>query len=221
MKYTAALDPAANRVSLAVLGDGKVLFSGTVPMRGREGAKMPVFVTESLGKLGLKLEDISAWSVGSGPGSFTALRMGAALVDGWIFRHPDRSARSVPSSYALAAPLEPAEGERIGCLYDGRNHEVIYCEVRREQGEFVTVTEPLILDAAKAVERLSGAAFRMAYFAEEGEAIRSIIPEGLNLVPVENPRPEVLALQKSQPFDNKLTDLDYIRPAVVSEPKGI
>ena len=221
MKYTAALDPAANRVSLAVLGDGKVLFSGTVPMRGREGAKMPVFISDSLAELGLKLEDISAWSVGSGPGSFTALRMGAALVDGWIFRHPDRCARSVPSCYALAVPLEPAEGELVGCLYDGRNHEVIYCEVRREQGEFVTVTKPVILDTAKAAERLKGASFPMAYFTEEGEAIRAIVPEGLNLVPVENPRPEALALQKSQPFDNKLTELDYIRPAVVSEPKGV
>ncbi len=221
MKYTAALDPAANRVSLAVLQDGEVLFSGTVPMRGREGAKMPVFVSDSLAKLGLKLEDISAWSVGSGPGSFTALRMGAALVVGWIFRNPDRSARSVPSSYALAARLDPAEGELIGCLYDGRNHEVIYCEVRREKGEFVTVTKPLILNAELAAERLSGAAHRMAFFVEEGEAIRGIVPGGLDLVPVEEPCPEVLALQKSQPFDNKLTDLDYIRPAVTSEPKGI
>ena len=78
----------------------------------------------------LKFSDISRWSCGTGPGSFTGLRILAALISGLTFTDDDSDAplvRGVPSALALAE--EAVKGRNginsIGVLYDGRRGELL------------------------------------------------------------------------------------------------
>ena len=84
MSFDAVLDSAAGVAYLAVFDGGEKRFSAAAPMRGREAAKLPVWIEGELENHGLKLADISRWTVGAGPGSFTGLRLAAALVAGFI-----------------------------------------------------------------------------------------------------------------------------------------
>ena len=65
MSFDAVLDSAAGVAYLAVFDGGEKRFSSSAPMRGREAAKLPVWVEGELEKHGLKLADVGRWTVGS------------------------------------------------------------------------------------------------------------------------------------------------------------
>jgi len=216
MSFDAVLDSAAGVAYLAVFDDGKKRFSAAAPMRGREAAKLPVWVEGELGKHALKLADIGRWTVGAGPGSFTGLRLAAALVAGWCYGK-ENSCRAVPGVLGMAAAAGIAPGGKIGCLYDGRNHEIICCMVSADaSGRLSLDGEPRILNAEAAKKFLDGEPeLRLAAFAAELDAVRKIVP-GAKIIAVETP--ELAALENSgAPFDDDVTGLVYIRPAVYKE----
>lgn len=216
MSCDAVLDSAAGVAYFAVFAEGKKRFSASAPMRGREAAKLPVWVEGELEKHGLKLAEIDRWTVGAGPGSFTGLRLAAALVAGWCYGKKN-VCRAVPGVLGMAASAGIAPGGGIGCLYDGRNREIICCMASSDAAGRLSLSgEPRILDAEAAERFLNGAPeLRLAAFSAELEAIRRIVPTA-KLIPVETP--ELAALENSDaPFDDDLTHLVYIRPAVYTE----
>ena len=105
--YAAALDLSGREAGFAVLDGGKVVLSLVRPMRGRDSAQLAAWVEEELRKAGIALESIRRWTVGSGPGSFTGMRLAAALVNGWTYGKAVET-RCVPTA--------AAEGVRIGAL---------------------------------------------------------------------------------------------------------
>lgn len=218
MSCDAVLDSAAGTAFLAVFdGDGKI-FAAAAPMRGREGAKLPVWVESELEKRGMKLADVARWTVGSGPGSFTGLRLAAALVAGWCYGRKG-SCRAVPGALGIAAAAGIGPGETVGCLYDGRNRELIHVPVTSAAGGLVLAAAPEILDAEGASRRFAApdAPKRFAAPAPELPALRKLVPD-LEIVPVD--APELAALHADpRPWDDDVTDLVYIRPAVYTELK--
>ena len=119
-------------------------------MRARDASCLPEFIASELTGWNLKLEDVERWTVGSGPGSFPFLRVVAGLAAGWHVGHDRIQFRCVPGALALAASLKPSEGETVGALYDGRNHELLYFGVRRTGGELTPTGETAVLNAERA-----------------------------------------------------------------------
>lgn len=215
--YHGILDSGAGNAFLAVFNDGRELFCASTPMRGREGAALPLWVEKQLNGNGLKLEDIEKWSVGAGPGSFTGLRLAAALVIGWCYGKKS-SCRAVPGVFGVAAGAGITPNENICCLYDGRNREVIACTIScSASGKISLAQEPLILDAEKMREFAEkNPCLRYAALTPEIPAITKITPPGLEIIPVDAPQLKALAEDES-PFDDDLTKLVYIRPAVYTK----
>ena len=76
----AAVDLSGKSAGFALCRNGEVLRNSTRPMKGRDSAEFAPWVEAELAAAGCKLEDVTHWTVGSGPGRFTGLRLAAAAV---------------------------------------------------------------------------------------------------------------------------------------------
>ncbi|MEG1979311.1 MAG: hypothetical protein RR060_01230, partial [Victivallaceae bacterium] len=139
MKFSAALDLSGDEVCLALAReDGEFLLNINQPMHGRDSANLAEFVKGQMAAAQVNLSDIGYWTVGIGPGSFTGMRLAAALVGGLTFGNEEVKKRGVPGALALAATLfDAAVTEKAALLFDGRNKELLIYEVKSCGGEFV------------------------------------------------------------------------------------
>ncbi len=221
-RYTAALDLSGRSAGFALLCNGETVSAATMPMRGRDAARFAPWILELLEKSGITLADVSAWTVGSGPGSFTGMRIAAALVAGWTFRKSEVTTRCVPTAVALAATLSGVnEGDTVGALFDGRNRELIYFQLVFRNGEWVPTDQTAVLNREQAAEFFPAHPdTRLAVQAVEADAVRQLLapPLAAKVEAKEALYIEALAHAAYRPFDNDLTDLVYIRPAVFTNP---
>ena len=125
----AALDFSCGELSFAVVDDGgRTAASFQVDLPGRDSSSLPVLVGETLEKVGLDYGGIGAWTVGTGPGSFTALRVAAAFVLG-AAQGRNQTVRGIPSACGFEG--KTPFGERVLVLYDGRKHELLGFGLKR------------------------------------------------------------------------------------------
>jgi tRNA threonylcarbamoyl adenosine modification protein YeaZ len=70
----------ATRASVVTLGPGVPLATSRRDVQHRHGAHVLEQIDEVLGQTGRSLDDLAALAVGTGPGSFTGLRVGLATL---------------------------------------------------------------------------------------------------------------------------------------------
>ncbi len=186
------------------------------PMHGRDSARLTDFVNECLHRHGFAVNDVTKWTVGAGPGSFTGLRLAAALVQGLVFDRNDVCTRTVPGAVALAANLKEAkEGSRIACLYDGRNREIIVSEVVIRNGKPEATGHEAILNGDTALQYLSDVKWdALVALKVEHEAICKIAGPAAKIIAFDHLQLAALIDCRYRPYNNDLTDLVYVRPAV-------
>jgi len=212
------LSGAAARFTLAD-ADGKLLAHAQKAMRRHEAATLADFILETVHRFGGEITDVVRWTVGTGPGSFTGMRLAAALAAGLSHGRSEVKTRGVPTATAISAcgaPELPA-GSRIAVLFDGRNHEMLLYPVRRNAaGLDIGDGEGEVLNQEQAEKRFAEAEFD-AILAQENEsaAVTALLaPETAAKV-----RPvadfDLMPLVRAEKaFDNNLQELIYIRPAV-------
>lgn len=120
-----ALDSTANTSTVAVLEDEKLLSLYTANIKNTHSETLLPMVKNVLGTLRLTVDDIDAFAVSEGPGSFTGVRIGVATVKGLAFGK-DKKCVGVSTIEALAKNLEGFEGivcpimnARRGQVYTG------------------------------------------------------------------------------------------------------
>ena len=127
----AALDTASAQASFAIADSatGEVLAADHEIALGRRSAGLLDRVLAILDELNAEIADIRQWTIGMGPGSFTGIRVGAAMVKG-ICQGTGAQYRGLPSSLGLVIAAGEAKGQRVAALSDGRRGQVLvspYC----------------------------------------------------------------------------------------------
>jgi tRNA threonylcarbamoyladenosine biosynthesis protein TsaB len=79
---TLVIDASTYVGTVAVLQGGRVLADGDAAMRGREAEALMPAVAACLSRAGANARDLSRVVCGSGPGSFTSLRIAASIAKG-------------------------------------------------------------------------------------------------------------------------------------------
>lgn len=120
-----ALETSTERLSLAILRDGK-LFARDVDAGQRHSDLTLPLLYELLEESGLAMQDLDAIAFGQGPGSFTGVRIACGLAQGIAL---GLAKRVVPVETQMAL-AEQAGGEKVLVALDARMGEIYLAAYR-------------------------------------------------------------------------------------------
>lgn len=148
-----ALDSTAKTASVAVAEEERILASFTVDSGMTQSELLLPMARSALEAVHLSFSDISLFAVTVGPGSFTGVRIGAALVKGLAF---GREVPCVPVSVmeALAEGLMPLDG--LYCpVTDARRAHVYNALFCMREGRLVRLCEDRLISIEALVQELA------------------------------------------------------------------
>ena len=218
--YKAGFDYSWQEASFAVCDEkGNLLLEEFHVFPPRNASGLTAWMSELLARHQLTLNEIGEWSVGSGPGSFTGLRVAASLVMGLCFGREIRR-RAVSTASAMADSLNlSADLQRALVLFDGHRDELLGYGLDRTPAGFV----PSGFHAVLSRDSLSALTDYDVLIALEKDAVRiqEIAGEKATgkLRTVPHIRASFLITNCPDDFSSKLTDPVYLRPAVFVEPR--
>jgi tRNA threonylcarbamoyladenosine biosynthesis protein TsaB len=147
-----AIDAATYTGSVALLEADRVVIETEVGMRGEHEERLMPAIAEVLKSAGLRPHELSAVAVGAGPGSFTSLRIAAALAKGLAV------SAGIPLYAASSLTLMVAADASLGAgdyqaQLDAMRGDVYVQRVRiTETGDIVELTAPALRSAGEARE---------------------------------------------------------------------
>jgi tRNA threonylcarbamoyladenosine biosynthesis protein TsaB len=124
-----AIDTSTEACSVAVLIDD-IVHERFEIVSQRHSERILPLVDAVLAETGLALSQFDALAFGRGPGSFTALRIGAGVVQGLAF---GADLPVVPVS-SLAALAQGQDADRILAAFDARMGQIYWAPYVRETG---------------------------------------------------------------------------------------
>lgn len=150
-----AFDSTARSASVAVLEDEQLLGSYDID-NGFTHSELLLPMAENLLKsLGIDISEIELFAVTVGPGSFTGVRIGAALVKGLAFGK-DIPCVEVSSVEALAENLMGVDGYIVPCI-DARRGQVYTATFSANGSEIKRLTEDRVMPISELACELCGA----------------------------------------------------------------
>lgn len=155
-----SIDSSAKSAAVAVTDGGALLAAGFENSGYTHSETLLPLVDATLQKAGVTIDKIDAFAVTNGPGSFTGLRIGCALVKGMAGQVP---CYPVPTLLALAYNCIEENGIVIPMM-DARRAQTYTATFRVKDGEVERLTE----DRAVAVTQLEE---EMSSYINNGERV--------------------------------------------------
>ncbi len=147
-----AFDSTAKTASVSVSEDDEILLSYNVDNGLTQSELLLPMAEAALKALRLEFSDIDAYAVTAGPGSFTGVRIGAALVKGLAFGR-NLPCVSVSTLEALSENLRGLKGIIVPCM-DARRSQV-YGAIFKSDGKDITrITKDAALPISELYEAL-------------------------------------------------------------------
>lgn len=219
-KYRAGLEDSGSGMAFAVVDAAdQVIFDEYVPLSGRTTANLPQRMAEILEKYQMNFSDITEWSVGGGPGSFTGLRIASSFVLGLIYGKTDVRARCVSTSAAIAASAG-CDAEKVLVLFDGRKKELLAFGLAKTEQGYCEDGFQAVIRSAEDLQQITEYT-QIVAAANDHIAAQNLLGEAFagSIRKVEQVSALHLITWNPEKFDRPLTDLLYLRPAVFVEPK--
>ncbi|MBK8172486.1 MAG: tRNA (adenosine(37)-N6)-threonylcarbamoyltransferase complex dimerization subunit type 1 TsaB [Sandaracinaceae bacterium] len=149
-----AFDTATQAANVAVVRDGKLLAERESQVRAQHGESLLPLMQSCFREANVSLEDIELLAVGTGPGSFTGLRIGLATAKGlWLAKR--MPIVGVGSLRALAASVAD-QGTLVVPTFDAFKGEVFAAVYERAaDGTLNELLAPFYAVPARANEELA------------------------------------------------------------------
>ena len=223
MNFSAALDFSWNEASFAIVEDNeKILVSEKLQLSGHDASALPVHLKNAIARHGLDPAAILHWTVGTGPGGFTGLRVASALVIGLTYGIPHVKVRGMSSASALvrsAIPQKKRTGKSLA-LFDGRRSELLAYGLEWKNGSCYHDGFKAVLHTPAELEEAISSHPYAAALQKDSEAISRFSPGMENSV-IFTPSINAEELIFNAPEDetSSPTDLIYLRAAVFVDPR--
>lgn len=134
-----AIDCSAGPASCAILDDGKITSSAYVNVKLTHSQTLLPMVKNTLDTALLKFDDIDAFAISNGPGSFTGIRIGISAVKG--LAAPENKP-CIPVSTLLATAYSHLGFDGIVCsVMDARCNQVYGALFKVKDGIVTRLTE--------------------------------------------------------------------------------
>ena len=196
MNAILAIETSSGPCSVALEVDGAVDFTHVEVQRAHARVLLPT-IAELLAARDLSISDLGSIIYGQGPGSFTGLRIGCAVVQGLSWAH-DVPALGVSSLETLAerarfeAPNAPST---IVAVLDARMDELYLGAFRVEDGGLVRLMDDQVCAPSRArsiVKEILPSAHADALLV--GDGLDIAWPEGVDTLRADVCEPDAMAL---------------------------
>ena len=138
---TLAIDASTYQGTVAVVDGERVVATSEIAMRGEREERLMPAIAAALGSAGAGVANLARVVVGGGPGSFTSLRIGAALAKGICVARGIPLA-SMPSLALLVAGADsPVADGRYLAILDAMRGDVYAAIIESVGGRVVSVSE--------------------------------------------------------------------------------
>ena len=161
-----AFDSTAKAASVAVCEDEKLLALYNIDNGLTQSELLLPMAENMLKSLNLTFDDIGLLACAVGPGSFTGVRIGVALVKGIAFGK-NIPCVSVSTLDELAENLRGLDGIIVPCM-DARRAQVYTATYKGECGELTKLTEDRAMAIAELAEELREYADTPIYLSGDG-----------------------------------------------------
>lgn len=141
-KLSCALDLSGPFASFAVAEGDKVLLSESFVLQNRNNAAFFKSFFSMLSEAGIEISEIDKWIVGTGPGSFTGLRIASSFVSGIIY-DTDKTALGLSSVFPIALGINSFFGEKVGILFPCSKDTLYLCSLAlNKNGSWIMQKNP-------------------------------------------------------------------------------
>lgn len=167
-----ALDTCDSRGSVALLRDNAVLHVAVHETAEDYSCWLLPAVEDILQFAGVSMEQVEAYAVASGPGSFTGLRVGLTTVKAWSEVY-GRPIAAVSRLEALAWQAEEGAGA-VAVFANAHREQIFGAFYRRKERQWERVEDEMVIAPAKFLEWVSeraGAAGRVGWVSPDPEYI--------------------------------------------------
>ena len=148
-----AIDTSTDQFGVALIDDQRVLAAYEVLAERPHAVELPQAVTRVLQTARMTLDQVDAFAIDIGPGSFTGLRVGVAFLKALVF-HTQKPLIGVVSLDALAGNVLYAP--RVVCpVLDAKQKNVYTAWYRTDSGRVQRTGEPTLLPVDEFLSKLS------------------------------------------------------------------
>jgi len=143
---------------IGLVNGGRIVAALAQPVKSH-GADLPAAVDELMRDAGIAIRDLSAIAVGTGPGSFTGLRVGLSYAKG-LAAGARTKIVGIPSLDAMAfcgsCSADAHPGVKICPILDARKGEVYTCLYEVVNDALEKITDDLVIPLDEFASRITG-----------------------------------------------------------------
>lgn len=176
-----AFDSVAKVASCAVCKDERPLAIYSIDNGLTQSELLLPMAEDILKSLKLTFDDVDAFAVSTGPGSFTGVRIGVSLVKGLAFGK-GKAVIGVSALQALAENLSGISALVVPCM-DARRGQVYTAVFRSDKDGLTRLTEDMAISLRELAEILKGYSEEDIYLCGDGYNVarEALVESGIKL----------------------------------------